>query len=262
MRNGEWLLLVLVLGLIAAAALWASRRRSVKPATPSDAKPPEVGSGARSGSADIVPRFEYMWGFVNASPTYYSGDLRQFGILAGKVFKNGCGVSIGASLHPYQALHPVDNIWQSCLDYIRQSGCVDLRALVEKSESYHMNPPRDGSFHRLADKRLLYEVNPIYSKYVPFLIPYISFNEDPITHGEACLARMAKERGDASPFLDDLSAALAFLFRPENGSLPPDQLVNHQPYPMVLGFGIYTPGEEADVISEFERFRIAMLEKT
>jgi hypothetical protein len=51
-----------------------------------------------------VPRFEYIYGFVGGNPQRNSGDLQGFAGLNQLLFSGNGGVTIGASLHPYQAI--------------------------------------------------------------------------------------------------------------------------------------------------------------
>lgn len=201
-------------------------------------------------------RFEYIYGFVNGNPERHSSDMLGFGELSSIIIGKGGGITIGAAMHPYQALHPETNIWASCLDYIKASNCVDLAELARDSSTYHMNPPQQLPFLPVADTRLLPKVNPDYGRFVPYLIPYITFSTQPLTCVEYAIKDAVSKFGNANDYMNSISEACSFLFRsnmPNNGA---EEASGHN---MPIGFGIYTPGQESLVVDDFERFRNSSL---
>jgi hypothetical protein len=157
------------------------------------------------------------------------------------------------------------NIWRQCLDYIRSSRCTDLDALAREEAVYHMNPPPQILYRHCEDRRLLPEANPTYGKYVPFLIPYVSFSEKELTFGEEQIAVDFAQHGHATAFLEKLEVALHFLFSSGNAAVVPSQLSKEEAlaflgHNMPIGFGIYVPGQESAVIDAFETVRTKFLE--
>lgn len=145
-------------------------------------------------------RKEYIWGFTQGHPMRHSTDKDAFYRLIHPLTGDLGAVTIGASFHPYQLLNEKDeDIWETVYTLIEANQYCDMYALVQEKAFFHMNPPGLAAFpiRKWKDTRLFHEINPEFSKLVPFVIPYLVYSdgqqplwltrlhEGIVTHGHA-----------------------------------------------------------------------------
>jgi hypothetical protein len=126
-------------------------------------------------------RKEYIWGFTQGHPMRHSTDKDAFYKLIHPLTGDLAAITIGASFHPYQLLNGKDvDIWEDVYTIIEANKYCDMDELVRQKMFFHMNPPGVDAFpiRKWRDTRLFHEVNPEFSKLVPFVIPYLVYNDD------------------------------------------------------------------------------------
>lgn len=163
--------------------------------------------------ADITQfRKEYMWGFTQGYPIKHSKDKEAFNKLMTLVSKTGA-ISIGATFHPYHLLDGKGNdLWEIFLKTIEINNSSVLEILKDKKKIYHLDVPSAEQFQivKWDDERLFVEHNPEFGKFVPFVLPFISYNdgEDPLWLTK--LQEGLKEKYTAKDFIDKVNDAVRF----------------------------------------------------
>lgn len=188
--------------------------------------------------ADITQfRKEYMWGFTQGYPIKHSKDKEAFNKLMTLVSKTGA-ISIGATFHPYHLLDGKGNVlWEIFLKTIEINNSSVLEILKDKKKIYHLDVPSAEQFQivKWDDERLFVEHNPEFGKFVPFVLPFISYNdgEDPLWLTK--LQEGLKEKYTAKDFIDKVNDAVRF-FLPQPTFIlgidefdkdNPSQLIDH-----------------------------------
>lgn len=188
--------------------------------------------------ADITQfRKEYMWGFTQGYPIKHSKDKEAFNKLMTLVSKTGA-ISIGATFHPYHLLDGKGNdLWEIFLKTIEINNSSVLEILKDKKKIYHLDVPSAEQFQivKWDDERLFVEHNPEFGKFVPFVLPFISYNdgEDPLWLTK--LQEGLKEKYTAKDFIDKVNDAVRF-FLPQPTFIlgidefdkdNPSQLIDH-----------------------------------
>ena len=188
----------------------------------------------------------YLYGLTN-NPYQQSTDMQHFGELYNLVIGEHGGVSLSSSFHPYQLVNPAGvAVWYAAYAQLyRQPNRAELfGAMTNEQARFVVAPPTSFSeFHVWPDTRLTSAENPVFSRYIPFVLPFL------VRKGPAALrwdAEFAAAEGDPDriqPYLEAVTEAIRFV----------------QPAPaFVLGFGEFDDQQPERLIEEFMNCR-AML---
>jgi hypothetical protein len=189
----------------------------------------------------------YLYGVTN-NPYQQSADIEQFGQLYDLVIGAHGGVSIGSSFHPYQLVNPAGvTVWYTAYAqlYAQRNRAELFGAMAEEQARFLVAPPASFSeFHVWPDTRLTSAENPVFSHYIPFVLPFL------VRKGPAPLrwdAEFAAADGDATrlqPYLEAVTQALRFV----------------QPAPaFVLGFEEFREAQPELVVEQFMACRPLLL---
>ncbi|MDJ0365917.1 hypothetical protein QMK33_12205 [Hymenobacter sp. H14-R3] len=188
----------------------------------------------------------YLYGLTD-NPYQQSTDMQHFGELYNLVIGEHGGVSLSSSFHPYQLVNPAGvTVWYAAYAQLyAQPNRADLfGAMADEQARFVVAPPASfGQFHVWPDTRLTSAENPVFSRYIPFVLPFL------VRKGPAALrwdAEFAAAGGDPEriqPYLEAVTEAIRFV----------------QPAPaFVLGFGEFDEQQPERLIEEFMSCR-AML---
>ncbi|GAL87746.1 ankyrin repeat-containing protein [Sporocytophaga myxococcoides] len=194
-------------------------------------------------------RKEYIWGFTQGNPKRMSDDKNGFYKLIQPLTGNNGTITIGASFHPYQIINQSgDDIWETLYKVIEANKFCDYNHLIEEKYFFHMNTPGPQAFPigNWEDQRLYTEINPEFSRFVPFLIPYLTYNtlEDPLWLEKLHMGIATV--GNAQEFIESVNIASRFLM----------------PEPtFFIGFGVFEKNNPSELIDHYVDFLERHLKK-
>jgi|SRR5690554_3447832 len=187
-------------------------------------------------------RKEFIWGFTQGNPMRQSTNKDDYYKLIRPLTGENGTITIGASFHPYQIIDKTGNdIWETLFNVIKANNFCDFNDLIEKKYFFHMNTPGPQAFPVITwqDERLLYDNNPEFSKYVPFLIPYLTFENGESPEWLLKLKSGINSVGNAHGFVDSINQASRFLM----------------PEPtFIIGFGVFDKNNRSSLIDHYVNF--------
>ncbi len=181
----------------------------------------------------------YLYGLTN-NPYQQSADVEQFGRLYDLVIGAHGGVALASTFHPYQLVNPAGvTVWYAAYAqlYAQPNRAELFGALAEEQARFVVAPPASfAEFHVWPDTRLTSPENPVFSRYIPFVLPFL------VRKGPAALrwdAELAAAKGDperAGWYREAVNEALKFV----------------QPAPaFVLGFDEFDEQRPERLIEQF-----------
>ena len=203
----------------------------------------ETSRPAIPGTIDIkLFRKGYLWGFTNENPHSLSRDTISFVDFIKLVAGENGTITIGASLHPYQLIGPSGtDIWENTFNHIRQNNSCDCSGLVTEKRFFHFVPAEANAtpFVIWTDNRLLNMVNPEFSKFVPFTIPYLSVEDGRPPLWAVEISSALKRQGNANAYIEKINSASKF-FLPESA--------------FIVGFGEFDKRRPGELVDHYVRF--------
>lgn len=189
----------------------------------------------------------YLYGLTN-QPYQQSADLAKFGELYNLVIGNHGGLGIASTFHPYQLVNPAGlTVWYAAYaQFYAQPNRLELYAemTVEKASFVTVPPASFAEFHIWPDTRLTTDENPIFGRFVPFVIPFLVRKDPELLRWDAEFAAAAGDNRRLRPYLDAVNAAIKFV----------------QPAPaFVLGFGEFDEQQPELLIEKFLSCRDLLL---
>lgn len=184
-------------------------------------------------------RKEYIWGFTQGNPMRHSTDKDAFYQLIHKLVGNNPTITIGASFHPYQLVDAAGkDIWELTYEIIESNKYCDYDHLIAEKSFFHMNPPGAQAFPivKWEDKRLYHEVNPEFGRLVPFVIPYLTFDDGTQPLWLDKLHEGIKEKGNAQEYVTEINTASRFIMPEPTFIIGFDEFHAHNPRPLVSNF--------------------------
>jgi len=191
--------------------------------------------------------FFYLYGLTN-HPYQQSTDLTKFGELYNLVIGNHGGLAIASSFHPYQLVNQAGlTVWYAAYaQFYAQPNRLELFAemTVEKA-SFVVKPPASfAEFHIWPDTRLTTDENPIFGRFVPFVIPFLVRKDPELLRWDAEFSAAEGDKKRISSYLEAVNAAIKFV----------------QPAPaFVLGFGEFDEQQPELLIEKFLSCRDMLL---
>lgn len=184
-------------------------------------------------------RKEYIWGFTQGNPMHHATDKQAFYDLIHPLTGDHGTITIGASFHPYQIMDETGgDVWSNVYEVIEQNKFCDINELINTKSFFHMNPPGPQAFpiRKWKDDRLFHERNPEFSKFVPFVIPYLTYN-----HGEHPLWLMKLRdgmisKGNAHEFITETNQLSRFLMPEPSFIIGFEEFHSHNPGKMINHF--------------------------
>ena len=189
----------------------------------------------------------YLYGLTN-QPYQQSADLGKFGELYNLVVGNHGGLGIASSFHPYQLVNQAGlTVWYAAYAQLyAQPNRFELFAemTLEKAQFVLVPPASFAEFHVWSDTRLTTDENPIFGRFVPFVIPFLVRKDPELLRWDKEFAAAAGDKARLAPYLKSVNEAVRFV----------------QPAPaFVLGFGEFDEQQPELLIEKFLSCRDMLL---
>jgi hypothetical protein len=183
--------------------------------------------------------FYYLYGLTN-NPFSQSTDVKSFNVLFGKVIGDRGGIIIGSSFHPYQIVNPKGTtVWHAAYVqlYLNEKKEEAFKAISQDNGQFLVNP--SNSFKEIMvwpDTRLTNDENPIFSKYVPFIIPFLVFKSKSKIQWDVDLAKDIQLNGHSSNYVNSVSDMTRFLMPEPSFILGFDEFDGQNPTKLIQNF--------------------------
>ncbi|WP_143774456.1 hypothetical protein [Niastella vici] len=157
--------------------------------------------------------FYYLYGFSN-DPNSTSSNIEAFHKLYQLVIGRIGGVCITNSFHPYFIINGKGvTAWMDAYLKVVVNKNKDEMFFNMKNERavYTMNAA--SAFNELKvwpDTRLTYEENPALSKFVPFIIPFLTLKSEQSTNWDMAQKTTKITNGYATEYLEEVTSAIRF----------------------------------------------------
>jgi hypothetical protein len=189
----------------------------------------------------------YPYG-LSPNPYLQSTDLEKFGQLYSLVIGNHGGVSLSSSFHPYQLVSEAGlTVWYTAYAqlYAQPDRAALFEAMTDEQARYVVAPPASfAEFQVWPDTRLTSVVNPVFSHYIPFVLPFLVRKGPAALRWDAEFAAAAGDPVRIQPYLEAVTEAIRFV----------------QPAPaFVLGFGEFDEQQPEQLIEKFMSCRDLLL---
>ena len=189
----------------------------------------------------------YLYGLTN-EPYRQSADLTKFGALYNLVIGQHGGLSVASTFHPYQLVNPagLTGWYAAYAQFYAQPNRFELFAemTLEKAQFVLEPPASFAEFHIWPDTRLTHDENPIFSRFVPFVIPFLVRKDPELLRWDKEFAAANGDKHRIGPYLKAVNEAIHFV----------------QPAPaFVLGFGEFDEQQPEQLIEKFLSCRDMLL---
>ncbi len=151
------------------------------------------------------------------NPYRQSADVARFGQLYDLVVGAHGGVGLGSTFHPYQLVGPAGvTVWYAAYAQLcaQPHRAALFGALAREQARFLVAPPASfAAFHVWPDARLTSAENPVFSRYVPFVLPFLVHKGPGPLRWDAEFAAAQDEDDPARSraYLDAVNAALRFV---------------------------------------------------
>ncbi|GAB3309812.1 hypothetical protein GCM10027511_22550 [Hymenobacter humi] len=185
----------------------------------------------------------YLYGLTN-DPYQQSADIGKFGELFSLVFGTHGGLSIGSSFHPYQLLNPAGvSVWYTAYaQFYAQPNRIEMfgEMTLEQAQFLVAPPASFAEFNVWPDTRLTSTENPVFGRYIPFVLPFLVRKSPEALRWDAEFAAANGDRERLGWYLEAVKEAIKFV----------------QPSPaFVLGFGEFDEQHPERLIDRFMSYR-------
>ena len=189
----------------------------------------------------------YLYGLTD-QPYRQSTDVAQFGQLYDLVVGGHGGVALASTFHPYQLVNPAGiTVWYAAYAqlYAQPDRTALFQAMQQEQARYVVAPPASfAEFHVWPDTRLTSPENPVFSHYIPFVLPFLVYKSPKSLRWDAELAAANGNKEQFGVYLEAVNAALRFV----------------QPTPaFVLGFDEFDETRPERLIEQFMSIRDSLL---
>lgn len=149
------------------------------------------------------------------NPYRQAADVAQFGQLYDLVVGSHGGLGIGSTFHPYQLVSPAGvTVWYAAFAqlYAQPDRAALFGALAEEQARYVVAPPASfADFHVWPDARLTSAADPVFSRYIPFVLPLLVRRSPAPLRWDDESAAAAAEPTRFRTYLDAVNEALRFV---------------------------------------------------
>ncbi|MBJ6109516.1 hypothetical protein JAO73_10855 [Hymenobacter sp. BT523] len=181
----------------------------------------------------------YLYGLTN-NPYQQSTDFDKFGELYNLVIGAHGGFSIASSFHPYQLVSPAGvSVWYAAYaQFYSQPNRVEMFGEMTLEQAKFVVTPPDSfaAYHVWPDSRLIHAENPIFSQYIPFVLPFLVRKDPAALRWDAEISAAQGDKERLGWYHDAVNEAIKFI----------------QPSPsFVLGFEEFDEQHPERVIEKF-----------
>ena len=156
----------------------------------------------------------YLYGFTN-NPYQQSTDYAKLAELYNLVIGAHGGLSVASTFHPYQLVNPAGvSAWYAAYaQFYAQPSRVEMfgEITLEKAQFVVTLPASFAEYNGWPDSRLTRAENPIFSRYVPFVLPFLVRKNPDALRWDAEAAAASGDRERLGWYLDAVSEALRFI---------------------------------------------------
>lgn len=189
----------------------------------------------------------YLYG-LTSQPYRQSADVARFGQLYDLVVGGHGGVALSSSLHPYQLVNPAGvTAWYAAYAqlYAQPDRAALFASLASEQARYVVAPPASfQEFHVWPDTRLTSPQNPVFSYYIPFVLPFLVYKSPAALRWDAELAAAEGNKEVFGHYLDQVNEAIRFV----------------QPAPaFILGFDEFDEQHPERLVNKFMSVRDSLL---
>ncbi|MGI4831931.1 MAG: hypothetical protein ACRYFK_00540 [Janthinobacterium lividum] len=189
----------------------------------------------------------YLYG-LTSQPYRQATDVAAFGQLYDLVVGSHGGVALSSSFHPYQLVNPAGvTVWYAAYAqlYAQPDRAALFASLADEQARYVVAPPASfAAFHRWPDTRLTSPENPVFSHYIPFVLPFLVRKNPAALRWDAELAAAEGDKEIFGRYLDQVNAAIRFV----------------QPAPaFILGFDEFDEAHPERLVDKFMSVRDSLL---
>ena len=189
----------------------------------------------------------YLYG-LTSQPYRQATDVAAFGQLYDLVIGSHGGVALSSSFHPYQLVNPAGvTVWYAAYAqlYAQPNRAALFEAMTDEQARYVVAPPASfAEFHVWPDARLTSPENPVFSHYIPFVLPFLVRKSPAALRWDAELAAAAGNKETFGRYLDQVNEAIRFV----------------QPAPaFILGFDEFDETQPEQLIDRFLSVRDSLL---
>ncbi|GAA4355810.1 hypothetical protein GCM10023185_19020 [Hymenobacter saemangeumensis] len=181
----------------------------------------------------------YLYG-VSPQPYRQSTDMAQFGQLYDLIIGEHGGLSVGSSFHPYQLLGPGGiSVWYAAYAQLyAQPDRAELFAAITRDKARFLLAPPDSfaDFHIWPDTRLTSVENPIFSRFIPFVLPFLVHKSEAALRWDEATAVAQAQPALFRSYLDTVNEALRFVQPAPAFVLGFDEFDEQQPERMIERF--------------------------
>ncbi|UGS24470.1 hypothetical protein [Flavobacterium channae] len=190
---------------------------------------------------DSMVNFEcyYLFGLTD-NPNRTSKDSKSFNELYENVIGKNGGIIIGNSFHPYQIVNPKGTtIWQASYVklYVNENKDEVFKSIINENAKYLVDLEK--TFNEInvwPDTRLTYEENPIFSKYVPFIIPFLVYKSEEQPKWDLELNIQIALNGHATNYVNSINELTRFLMPEPSFILGFDEFDEQNPSKLIENF--------------------------
>ena len=155
---------------------------------------------------------------------------------------------MASTFHPYQLVNPAGiSVWYTAYaQFYAQPNRFELFAemTLEKAQFVLVPPASFAEFHVWPDTRLTSDENPIFSRFIPFVIPFLVRKDPELLRWDQEFAAAEGDSARISPYLKAVHEAIRFV----------------QPAPaFVLGFAEFDEQQPEQLIEHFLSSRDMLL---
>lgn len=181
----------------------------------------------------------YIYGLTD-NPFRQSYDFESFRKLYKKVIGVKGGIVISSSFHPYQLVNPKGTtVWQAAYVELYSNDKKDavFNAIINDNRLFFADPSL--TFQDIMvwpDTRLTNDENPVFSKFVPFVIPFLVYNPTEELNWDNEIALGIKTNGNASDYVEQITQMTRFLLPEPSFVLGFDEFDEKNPSKLIDNF--------------------------
>lgn len=204
-------------------------------------KPATTQQKSNTVEKNSLKNFEcyYVYGLTN-NPYRQSNDFKSFGELYKNIVGVKGGIAIGSSFHPYQLVNQKGTtVWHAAYVQLYTNNKKDeaFEAIINENELFLVDP--SASFNDIMvwpDTRLTNDENPIFSKYVPYVIPFLIYNSPEQTKWDIEIALGMALKGNASEYVGQITNLTRFIMPEPSFVLGFDKFDESNPSKLIDNF--------------------------
>ncbi|AIN75151.1 hypothetical protein O8E88_002362 [Flavobacterium psychrophilum] len=181
----------------------------------------------------------YLFGLTD-NPNRESKDTKSFTNLYENIIGEKGGIIIGNSFHPYQIVNPKGTtIWHASYVklYVNENKDEVFKAIINENTKFLVD--LGSTFNEInvwPDTRLTYEENPIFSKYVPFIIPFLVYKSEEQTKWDLELNIEIALNGHATNYVNSINELTRFIMPEPSFILGFDEFDEQNPSKLIENF--------------------------